>query len=292
MVVVLLFTLPGPLPLGARELRETQRSVGETLALSLTSTLTSLPLQALSWRRATPLSKPYVCGPASPHPVSTLNLSHDGAFLALAFSPPPPHPQLRGVGVDLVRVSRVRDMIGSMECGGNSLILGTAPSNTPVPTLPSPPTGSTDPALLFALRWTIMEAVLKARGEGLAVEGAGLRILKEAREEEGWGGGLDDMDSRTSATTFPTVWGAAIPGSTPVTPEEVRSGCDAALQGYLEGRVGLSNTVLGVYQGEGWASTTFLVEQSGGEDLVVTAAEATLPTETFMTEEKVIGTKA
>jgi len=271
MVVVLLFTLPGPLPLGARELRETQRRVGETLALSLTSTLTSLPLQALSWRRATPLSKPYVCGPASPYPVSTLNLSHDGAFLALAFSPP---PSQRGVGVDLVRVSRVRDTIGGMGCGGTSLILGAAPA-APVPSLPSPPTVSTDPALLFALRWTIMEAVLKARGEGLAVEGAGLRVLGEAREEEGWGGNLDGTGCGAH-TTFPSVWGATFPGEggSTVTPEGVRSGCDAALQGYLEGRVGLSNTVIGVYKGEGWASTTFLVEQSGGEDLVVTVAEA------------------
>lgn len=271
MPPVLLFTLPAHhLPTSARDLRDCHREVGETLALSLASTLTGLPLQTLSWKRATPISKPHVYAAGSSLPVSSVNLTHDGAYIAIAFSPNP-HDPSGGVGVDLLRVSRVRRVIEGMGCGGTSLILGTTMGGTVAGTpMPSPPTLSTDPALLFAFRWTLMEAVLKARGEGLAVEGAGVRVLREAREGGGLGVGVEGGSSGTTHS-FPSLWGATIPDEGSAQ-EGVSRACEVALQGYREGRVGLPNTVLGVHQGEGWASTTFLVQQSG-EDVVITVAE-------------------
>lgn len=274
MAPVLLFTLsPHHLPTSTRDQRDCHREVGETLALSLTSTLSGLPLQTLSWKRATPLSKPHVYAAGSSLPVSSVNLTHDGACIAIAFSPNP-HDPSRGVGVDLLRVSRVRRAIEGMGCGGTSLILGTTMGGTVADTpMPSPPTLSTDPALLFAFRWTLMEAVLKARGEGLAVEGAGVRVLGEAREGGELGMGVEG-GSRGTAPTFPSLWGATILDDIASCRKEgVSRACEVALQGYREGRVGLPNTVLGMYQGEGWASTTFLVQQSGGEDVVITVAE-------------------
>jgi phosphopantetheinyl transferase len=202
------------------ESREHQRTSGAGLALGLAHSLTGLPLAQLSWVRACPLSKPQVLHQSNPTPVAAINLSHEGALLAAAFCVPTSSAAApASLGVDLQSLARAQAALASPHSGGPAgealLLQGhslTAGQSLP---LPSCCASSASSALLFAVRWTLMEAVLKARGSGLASQGAAAAVLLSAVEEE--------LEPQALPAHLTQLWGART-----ATPWTQTSLCDIA----------------------------------------------------------------
>ena len=218
MLHVLMHCLLLELATGARD---EQRLTGAACALGLAGALSGAPLAALAWRRACALSKPQATlasappPPAGP-PLLPLNLSHEGRLLAVAFLPPPA-PAARCLGVDVMSTARgaraLATAAASGDCAGEALLRGcsggdrsgSAPSRLPTPRALAGAAAA--PARLFAARWTLMEAVLKARGQGLAVQGAGAAVLAEAVEEA-----EAEAEAEAGADALaPALWGARAP---------------------------------------------------------------------------------
>jgi hypothetical protein len=270
--------------------REEQRLVGGACALGLASCLTGAPLASLAWRRACPLSKPQVtaaaAAPAAPLlPLLPVNLSHEGRLLAVAFLPPAPAQgaQQRCLGVDVQGVARAARALASAaatgDATGEALLRGGSCTGAGAGALPTPRalasgSGSSGSAgggaaspLLFAARWTLMEAVLKARGQGLAVQGAGAAVLASALEE-GEGG---QEGEGAAAPLAPVLWGArAPPGGWSV--ESVQGAAAAAAAaatatatatapgaggpGCAQGLERVPHAVLARFRGRGWQAAT------------------------------------
>jgi phosphopantetheinyl transferase len=212
--------------------REEQRFVGRSFALSLASSLTGLPAASLAWERPSALSKPHVvCSSSSSGgssaPVAGINISHEGRLLAVAFAAAPSASGAAPcIGVDAQSRGRAAAALASPYSGGGAgeaLLLGGAGGTAtalPTPRALSATEGAgAECALLFSLRWTLMEAVLKAKGEGLAVEGAGAAVLASAVEEEeegekeDRGGGKGVASQGRPSPPSLCLWGARLPSS-------------------------------------------------------------------------------
>jgi len=197
-------------------------------------------------------SKPhvYLTGVDSASPVTSLSISHDGPYLAVAFARGPKALEL-GMGVDILGIARASEVVQSMACGGLSLLGGSAVLES----LPSvPPSVSSHPATLFAVRWTLMEAVLKARGEGLGNMRARQRALAEAQFLEGRG-------------DAPCVWGHRVSGEPTSGERELASACRAAVKCCGDS---VPYKILGFFSGEGWSAASLLVTHGGVGEAVLT----------------------
>ena len=243
----LLLLLPRLLP------RQQRSSIGASAALSLAASLSGLPADALAWTRASPHAKPRAEHQGTK--IASVSLSYDGCALLAGFAASP-HARL---GVDVLSVARAALVSATEGDGGEGLLrrIGCGTLTLPTTALVLPcPTAPLSPPLLFALRWTLVEAVLKARGEGLGVVGAAGAVLAGAVEIDGAG--------------TPTVLTSALRGEGAAALAELA--CAVCRETVMEaaggGSVGealspplahpLPVTVLGHFAGPGWRATVCL----------------------------------
>ena len=247
--------------------RAEQRSVGCACALGLASSLTGAPLAGLAWARACPLSKPQVVpatssAGATPAPLLPINISHEGRLLAVAFSPPPcAGSACLRLGVDVQCLQRAARALAAPHADALLRSPGGAAGALPTPrALAGAPA---DSALLFSLRWTLMEAVLKARGGGLAEEGAGAAVLSAAMEL---------AEGGEEAAPALHLWGARAADGAPWSDAAVATATAAAAAAASAGEslpVGLQRvpfSLLAHFQGPAWRAITCTMAWPGGED--------------------------
>ena len=271
----LLVLLPPSLP------RQQRSSIGASAALSLASALSGRPVDALAWTRASPHAKPRAEHLGAT--IASINLSYDGCALLAGFAASP-HARL---GVDVLSVARAARVSAAEGDGGEGLlrrigcdisILSTYTSALPCPS------AHVSPPILFALRWTLVEAVLKARGEGLGVVGAAGAVFAGAVEIDGasestvwrgavWGEGVAAQAERASAVCCEAVAAAAGRANF----EETQAALSSPLVQPLP------VTVLGHFAGPGWRATVCLAQireaiagqgETAIESYVFTLAEA------------------
>jgi hypothetical protein len=138
--------------------RPALRALGAAAACHTAAALSACAASDVSWERDSALSKPRAELSSAPGAaIAALNLSYSERAAALAF-----HPDARvSVGVDMISLARATAAAPTAP-----QLLGGA--------LVAPFCGSMSSRALspinFAVRWTLAEALLKLRGNGLAVE--------------------------------------------------------------------------------------------------------------------------
>lgn len=172
----------------SKQLVATHHIVGAYLARCVAGSLSSLPVASLSWSRDGALCKPYADShDARGVPVAEVNLSHDAELVACAFLCDDSRVKGR-VGIDVLALRRLSNGVAlpTQQLGAGPMPwLDAAALAAAEPALAAG--GVATEALAFAVRWSLMESVLKARGQGLAVAGAGAAVLAEAMPEVGEG---------------------------------------------------------------------------------------------------------
>ncbi len=256
--------------------RAARSSVGARAALSAAAALTGAPLADLLWARAHASARPDAVRLQRGAPSgATASLSYDGPLLLLGFAVA---AACGGrVGVDVLRCSRAAAALAAAGggCGDGAPLLRARAGGR----LPTAPAGrALPPAALFALRWTLLEAVLKARGEGLAVEGAAEAVLEGAEEARAapraapraWAGALrgDAADALGSAAAAAAAAAVAAAAGGATSEIESTSALPVAA---------LAAEALAEYQGPGWRAAVFFAAAGpeDGGDAVFTVAVAT-----------------
>ena len=254
--------------------RGTRSSIGASAALSAAAALSSLPLARLSWARVGPTARPdALLSPGGAPCGASISLSSDGPLLLVGFA------RACGgggrVGVDVLRCARAAAALEAAGGGdGGARLLRARGGRLPAPSGPPLP-----PATLFALRWTLMEAVLKARGEGLGVAGAAEAVLEgaeeEGEEEEGRGGGGGAGGVRAAR-----VWEAAVCGEGAPALQAGAAQAAAAAAGGDSGGSGagvrpLGTTLLAAFKGAGWRAAVYAAEAAAGPFVFAVATAST-----------------
>jgi hypothetical protein len=274
--------------------RLARRGLGGDCALALAGALSGAPRAALSWARAHARAKPQALAlgggggsSGAADAAAPVNLSHAGCVLAAAYGA----PAAARIGVDAQSAARAERALAQRSAGGalGAALLADEAAGGSGAALPWLPAGAAQlpAAVRLALRWTLMEAVLKARGQGLAVEGAGAAVLAGAVRVDGG-----------AAQLAPRVWGAcisedALPGGCEMRVRRAAAAAAAASMAAAGGCGGdaagamaaadaagacgvapLPFTTLASFCGPGWRATTLLLPpwHPGGEELVVTIA--------------------
>ncbi len=256
--------------------RGIRSSIGASAALSAAAALSSLPLARLSWARVGPTARPdAVLSPGGAPCGASISLSYDGPLLLVGFA------RACGgggrVGVDVLRCARAAAALEAAGGGdGGARLLRARGGRLPAPAGPPLP-----PATLFALRWTLMEAVLKARGEGLGVAGAAEAVLEGAEEDgeedEGRGGGGGAGGVRGAR-----VWEAAVcgEGAPALQAGAAQAAAAAAAAGGDSGGSGagvrpLGTTLLAAFKGAGWRAAVYAAEAAEGPFVFAVATAST-----------------
>lgn len=153
------------------EARRIQRSLGARLARNIAAALTNVSPSAVAWARDSLMSKPRAELAARPgEPIIAANLSYAEGAIACAYLA----EARRRIGVDMLSLSRavsvssqaasllggalLQPIEGMHEC--DAVLLALTPEQ-------------------FAIRWTLLEAVVKLRGTGLSVPQAAHAVLSD-----------------------------------------------------------------------------------------------------------------
>jgi hypothetical protein len=244
------------LPLGAADAagRAAARRAGALLARHVAARLARCDAGAVAWARAGALSKPFAELVTAPGvPIAALSLSYAAAAVACAFC----RDARASVGVDVIAISRAAEAApGARALLGGALVapLGAA-AGAPVDTESTAPPLS--PAA-FALRWTLIEAVLKARGAGFAVDGAARAVVAEARAAP-----------LAPGAPAPAVLVASGALAGPI--EERALAAAAAAAGALEACAAAAPAPEGArlvarFEAAAWRAATFALTEPGGGD--------------------------
>jgi hypothetical protein len=257
-----LITLPSP------SIDRTSRSsIGASAALSAAAVLARAPPGSLTWWRPAPSARPDALAPGGVPCGASISLSYDGPLLLVGFLAAGGGGAR--VGVDVLRTARAAAALagaGGGDGGDGAPLLRAVGAGR----LPTPPGAPLPPATLFALRWTLMEAVLKARGEGLAVAGAAEVALGGARPRAGGGG----CGTRTWAAALSGKEGASDAGAL-----RRRAG-EAAAEAARGAGAPLAAEVIGAFTGGGeggggtWEAAVYRAREGLGEEVVFAVAVA------------------
>lgn len=159
--------------LESSDARRIQRSLGARLARNIAAALTNVSPIAVAWARDSLVTKPRAELASRPgEPIIAANLSYAEGAIACAYLA----DARRNIGVDILSLNRavhVSSQAASL-LGGALLqpIEGTRECDSVLSALTPEQ---------FAVRWTLLEALLKLRGTGLSVPHAAHAVLSNCR---------------------------------------------------------------------------------------------------------------